>query len=85
MTNSGHAGILQDVSTGGALLLSRVELMQGDAVVVRFRAEGADSELVERHAKVVRSEAHTAESIWPVKSALEFDRSVAIDIDALSD
>ncbi len=81
----GHAGILQDVSDTGALLLSRHEHQWHDVVTVRFRAAGPKGELVERKARVLRSEPHDAESVWPVKTALEFDAEVALDRQALED
>lgn len=79
----GHAGILQDVSDTGALLLSRVEHQWHDVLTVRFRAAGPKGELVERRARVVRSERNDADSVWPVKSALEFDVEVPLDRAAL--
>ncbi|MCA9610757.1 MAG: PilZ domain-containing protein [Myxococcales bacterium] len=81
----GHAGILQDVSDTGALLLSRHEHQWHDVITVRFRAAGPHGELVERKARVLRSEPHDPESVWPVHTALEFDVEVHLDRDALAD
>ncbi|MBX3271409.1 MAG: PilZ domain-containing protein [Sandaracinaceae bacterium] len=82
-SGKGHAGILQDVSETGALLLSRVEHHPGDVLTLRFRAAGAGAALVERRARVLRSGPNDAESVWPVRSALEFDEAVPLDRDAL--
>jgi len=84
-TEQGHAGILQDVSDTGALLLSRVALKTDEELLVRFRAAGRDAELEEVRATVVRSEPNDAESVWPIRSALEFGARVTLDRDALSD
>jgi hypothetical protein len=81
----GHAGILQDVSETGGLLLSRVEHHAHDVLTVRFRARGTGAELIERKAHVVRSEPHDRESVWPVRSALEFEAEVELDREALSE
>ena len=79
----GHGGVLLDLSTTGGLLLSRVEHQADDALTVRFRPAGPSSELVEVGASVVRSEPHDAESIWPIRTALQFEREVALNRDAL--
>jgi len=84
-TEKGHAGILQDVSDTGALLLSRVELSPDDELLVRFRAAGPQAELEEVRATVVRSEPNDPESVWPTRSALEFGARVTLNREALSD
>ena len=78
-TAKGHVGILQDVSEGGALLLSSVEHYVDEPLTVRFRAQGTGAELIERAARVVRSEPHDTESIWAVRCALVFDHEVELD------
>lgn len=81
----GHAGIAQDVSETGALLLSRVEHEPDTVLTIRFRASGPSGKLVERKARVVRSGPHDPSSFWPVRTALAFDELVDIDRAALSD
>ncbi|MCB9598374.1 MAG: PilZ domain-containing protein [Sandaracinaceae bacterium] len=78
-TEPGHAGIVQDVSETGALLLNHIEHEWHEVLTVRFRAAGTGAELIERRARVVRSEPHDPESVWPVRTALEFDQDVELD------
>lgn len=78
-------GIAQNVGADGLLLLSRCEHSPGDLLTLRFRAAGRDGEIVSVSARVVRSEPNDPESLWPTRSAVEFDGEVDIALDALSD
>lgn len=78
-------GIGQNVSTKGLLLLSRVEHTPGERLTLRFRTQGRSGDIAEVLAHVVRSEANHPESLWPIKSALEFDHEVNIRLDQLED
>jgi len=78
-------GIGQNVSTAGLLLLSRVEHVPGDHLTLRFRTRGRSGDIEEVPAHVVRSEANHPESLWPMKSAVAFDREVDIQLRELED
>ena len=78
-------GIGQNVSKKGLLLLSRVEHAPGEPLTLRFRTHGRSGDITEIAAHVLRSEANHPESLWPIKSAVEFDREEDVRLDALED